>query len=167
MHGLEQEVASYAHFIISALEDVTPYYWEVPESFHVPAVFFPTPEIETHGDTLSSYEMAYTWFVKLFHKTDGEAQNLALTALTAIKRARNCIPLKNEDGSDAGHCFRVLDPSIKQVERGAWQLQLRWESPRYYDDEAEFDGDSVERAVKATSLAFTLNGISDAIIIEE
>jgi len=167
MHGLEQETASYAHFIISALEDVTPYYWEVPENFHVPAVFFPTPEVETHGDTLSSYEMAYTWFVKLFHKTDGEAQNLALTALTAIKRARNCIPLKNEDGSDAGHCFRVLDPLIKPVERGAWQLQLRWESPRYYDDDADFDGESVERAIKATSLAFTLNGIHDAIIINE
>lgn len=158
MHGLEQEVASAAHFIISALgEDVTPYYWEVPDGFNVPAVFFPTPEIDTHGDSLDTYEMAYTWYVKLFHKTDGEAQNLALTALTAIKRARNCLPLYEEDGSEVGKCFRVLDPSIKKVDRGAWQLVLRWESPRYFGD---------EEAPGASQMLFNMNGAESAVAIE-
>ena len=167
MHGLEQEVASYIHFVISALGEITPYYWEVPADFMVPSVFFPTPEVETHGDSLNSYEMAYTWFVKLFHKTDGEAQNLALTALTAIKKARNCIPLIDEDGNEAGRGFRVLDPSIKRVERGAWQLQLRWESPRAYTD-AGFNGEEVEDSVqKAAELSFALNGVQDAIVTRE
>ena len=132
MHDLEQEAASAANFIISALGDVSLYYWEVPANFNVPAVFFPTPEIASHGDALDSYEMSYTWLVKFFHKTDGEAQNLAVTALTAIKNARNCIPLYNEDGTLEGTKFRVLDPSIKQVDRGAWQLELRWDSPRRF-----------------------------------
>ena len=99
MHELEQEVASAARFIIDALDSVTPYYWEMPSNFMVPSVSFPTPEIETAGDSLDTYEMAFTWHVKLFHKTDGEAQNLAQTALVAIKNARNCLPLYNEDGS--------------------------------------------------------------------
>ncbi len=158
MHGLEQEVASAARFIIAALDGVTPYYWEVPASFAVPAVFFPTPEIETNGDALDTYEMAYTWFVKLFHKTDGEAQNLAQTALVAIKNARNCLPLYNEDGSAVGKCFRVLDPSIKKVERGAWQLELRWHSPRYFEEADK---------IKAAKLKFSVNGLGDIIPSKE
>ena len=158
MHGLEQEVASAARFIISALGNVKPYYWEVPASFAVPSVFFPSPEIETAGDTLDTYEMAYTWHVKLFHKTDGEAQNLAQTALVAIKRARNCLPLYNVDGSAVGYCFRVLDPSIKQVDRGAWQLELRWHSPRPYD---------VDEKTLARELDFNINGVTEIVQSEE
>ena len=155
MHGLEQEVASAARFIISALGNVKPYYWEVPASFAVPSVFFPSPEIETAGDTLDTYEMAFTWHVKLFHKTDGEAQNLAQTALVAIKRARNCLPLYNVDGSAVGYCFRVLDPSIKQVERGAWQMELRWDSSRYF---------SREKKPVAMALGFIINGRDDLML---
>lgn len=158
MHGLEQEVASAAHFIISALDGVSPYYWEMPADFMVPAVFFPTPEIETAGDSLDTYEMAFTWHVKLFHKTDGEAQNLAQTALVAIKNARNCLPLYNEDGSAVGKRFRVLDPSIKRVDRGAWQLELRWHSPRYF---------STDEAPKAEKLKFSVNGLGDIIPSKE
>lgn len=158
MHGLEQEVASAARFIISALDGVSPYYWEMPADFMVPAVFFPTPEIETAGDSLDTYEMAFTWHVKLFHKTDGEAQNLAQTALVAIKNARNCLPLYNEDGGAVGKRFRVLDPSIKQVDRGAWQLELRWHSPRYFGDES---GD------KAIDLHFAINGGMEVVSLSE
>ena len=158
MHGLEQEVASAAHFIISALDGVSPYYWEMPADFMVPALFFPTPEIETAGDSLDTYEMAFTWHVKLFHKTDGEAQNLAQTALVAIKNARNCLPLYNEDGSAVGKRFRVLDPSIKRVDRGAWQLELRWHSPRYFD---------VDEKTKAAKLKFSVNGLGDIIPSKE
>lgn len=158
MHGLEQEVASAAHFIISALDGVSPYYWEMPADFMVPAVFFPTPEIETAGDSLDTYEMAFTWHVKLFHKTDGEAQNLAQAALVAIKNARNCLPLYNEDGSAVGKRFRVLDPSIKRVDRGAWQLELRWHSPRYFD---------ADEKTKVAKLKFSINGMGDIIPSKE
>ena len=137
MHELDQEVACVARFILGALEDVTPYYWEMKQDFNVPAVFFPTPEIDTAGDALDSYRMEFIWNVKLFHKTDGEAQNLAQTVLTAIQRAHRFIPLYNKDGSAIGRGFRVLDPSIRRVDRGAWQLSVRWRSARQYTaDEA-------------------------------
>lgn len=158
MHELEQEVASAARFIIDALDGVTPYYWEMPSNFMVPSVFFPTPEIETAGDSLDTYEMAYTWHVKLFHKTDGEAHNLAQAALVAIRNARNCLPLYNEDGSAVGRRFRVRDPSIRQVERGAWQLELRWDSPRFYP---KSDGP------KAMKLRFIVNNRGDIIPSKE
>ena len=158
MHGLEQEVASAAHFVISALDGVSPYYWEMPADFMVPAVFFPTPEIDTAGDSLDTYEMAYTWHVKLFHKTDGEAQNLAQAALVAIKNARNCLPLYNEDGSAVGKRFRVLDPSIKRVDRGAWQLELRWHSPRYFDEDEK---------TLARVLDFNINDTDEVVQSEE
>ena len=158
MHELEQEVASAARFIIDALDSVTPYYWEMPSNFMVPSVFFPTPKIETAGDSLDTYEMAYTWHVKLFHKTDGEAHNLALTALVAIKNARNCLPLYNKDGSDVGKRFRVRDPSIKQVERGAWQLELQWDSPRFYPK---------SDVLKAMKFRFSVNNRGDIIPSKE
>ena len=168
MREMEQEEASAANFINEAVgEDVSPYYWEIPASFLVPAVYYPSPSIDTAGDTLDTYRASYMWLIKFFHKTDEEAQNLARTALLAIKDARNCIPVLNSDGSPDGTMLRVLDPSIKQVERGAWQLQLRWDSPRYYDDKAESGGESADRAVKSTNLSFTLNDIPDAIITRE
>ena len=158
MHELEQETASTAAFILNALVGVTPYYWEVPESFAVPSVFFPTPEIDTAGDSLDTYEMAYTWLVKFFHKTDGEAQNLAQTALVAIKKARNCIPLFNKDGTPVGKSFRLLDPSIRQVERGAWQMEIRWHSPRYFDEGEK---------TKTAKMRFSVNNRGDIIPSKE
>ena len=158
MHELEQESASVAAFIQNVLDGVTPYYWEVPQSFMVPSVFFPTPEIDTAGDSLDTYEMAYTWLLKFFHKTDGEAQNLARTALIAIKNARNCIPLLNEDGTKVGKSFRLLDPSIRQVERGAWQMEVRWHSPRY------FSGDKSPTVQK---FKFIVNGLGDIVPSKE
>ena len=92
MHELEQEVASLAAFIIRSVEDISPYYWEVPENFKVPAVFFPTPEIEAAGDALNTFRLTFTWLVKFFHATDGAAQNLAQAALIAIQRGHRLIP---------------------------------------------------------------------------
>lgn len=135
MHALDQEAACLARFILGAVEGAKPYYWEMPDSFNVPAVFFPTPEIVSAGDALNSYELAFTWLVKFFHRTDGEAQNLAQTALVAIQKAHRLIPLYTEDGADMETDFRVLDPSIRQVSRGAWQMTVRWNSPRYYSED--------------------------------
>jgi len=159
MRELEQEVASVANFINLALgDDVSPYYWEIAASFLVPAVYYPAPQIDTAGDALDSYEAAYMWLIKFFHRTDGEAHDLARRALMAIKNRRNVIPLINEDGSNAGRGFRVLDPTIKQVERGAWQMELRWHSPRYFTRD---DGEHVQK------YKFIVNGLGDIIPSKE
>lgn len=159
MREMEQEVASAANFINEAVgEDVSPYYWEIPASFLVPAVYYPSPSIDSAGDALDTYRTSYMWLIKFFHKSDAEAQNLARAALFAIKGAHNCIPLKNEDGSDVGKCFRVRDPSIKQVERGAWQLELRWDSPRFYPK---------SDVLKAMKFRFSVNNRGDIIPSKE
>ena len=137
MRELDQEVASVIQFInTTAGEDVSPYYWKMPADFIVPAVYYPSPEITTNGDALNSYEMSYTWYIKFFCVEDEDAHQIALNVLTAIQGARRCIPLIAPDGSRTGRDFKLLDPRIRPVERGVWQMEVRWESPRYYDREA-------------------------------
>lgn len=43
MAALEQEIASVIRFILDSLPGITPYYWDIPEGFVVPSVFFPQP----------------------------------------------------------------------------------------------------------------------------
>lgn len=43
MVALEQEIASIIRFILDATTGLTPYYQQVPDSFIVPAVYFPQP----------------------------------------------------------------------------------------------------------------------------
>ena len=45
MAALEQEIASVIRFILDSVPGITPYYWDIPEGFVVPSVFFPQPEL--------------------------------------------------------------------------------------------------------------------------
>ena len=66
---LEQEMASIIKFVLDNAQGPSPYYWNVPQHFCVPAAYFPTPEIDTGGETFLTYYMDYIWYIKLFHKT--------------------------------------------------------------------------------------------------
>ena len=66
---LEQEIASAIKFILESAGRPTPYYHNVPQGFLVPAVYFPPPEIISAGDTLLTYSLEYSWYVKFFHRT--------------------------------------------------------------------------------------------------
>lgn len=149
MFAMEQEVASAARFILEAVQDATPYYWEVPQDFVVPAIYFPPPDISTAGDASDTYRMSYTWIIKFFARTTEDAQQMARETLIAIKDAHNCIPLIQADGEKSAtdgeykpvgdgtdevryYSFRLRDPEARQTERGVWQMTLRWDSPRYY-----------------------------------
>lgn len=134
-YTMDQEIASAARFILAAVEDAHPYYWEMKQDFRVPAVYFPTPEVETAGDSVGAYRMSFTWFVKFFAITDDEAHSMAFAAMVALREARNCVPLYEIDGESAGRAFRTKDPQIKAVDRGVWQLTLRWDSPRPFPEE--------------------------------
>lgn len=145
---LEQEIASIMAFALHYADNPSPYYYDVPENFNYPAMYFPQPEIDTGGETFRTYAMRYAWYINIFHKTTEEAYELAWKVLTALKQKRNIVPLINEDGSQAGGGLRLEDPSAKVVDTGVAQLTLMWTSRRPYEyGEAE---KMVEWAVNGT-----------------
>ena len=131
---LEQETASIIKFVLDNSQNPNPYYYRVPQDFRYPAAYFPTPEITTDGETFRTYAASYTWFIKFFGKATEEAYKMAFLALTAIKEARNLIPLIGEDGNPSGGGIRIKDPSLNTVDDGAVQLKLDWDSRRPYGD---------------------------------
>lgn len=131
---LEQEIASIMKFVLDRAGNPSPYYWNVPEDFTVPAVYFPTPEIMTGGETFLTYYMDYTWFILFFAETSERAYALGWQVLTEIKRNRNLFPLIGTDGEETGETFRADDPRLKVLDNGAAQLQINWTSRRPYNE---------------------------------
>lgn len=135
---IEQEMASIIKFVLDRAGGPSPYYWNVPKNFAVPAAYFPTPEITTGGETFLTYNMDYVWYIKLFHRTGQGAYALGNGVVSAIRAARNLIPLIREDGSVFdGSWVRVNDPQLKVLDDGAAQLTISWRSRRPYNDTIE------------------------------
>lgn len=132
-HVLEQDIASIIKFTLDKAGNPAPYYWKVPKSFMVPSVYFPTPEIDTDSDTLSTYSMDYVWNIIFFHKTSESAYQRALLVLTAIRAKRNMIAVIDIDGNETKEILRVNDPKLKPLDNGAVQLEITWTSRRPYD----------------------------------
>lgn len=130
---LEQEIASVIKFTLDRAENPHPYYYKVPQSFAVPAAYFPTPEIDTRGETFATYAMSYTWFIKFFHKNTQASYAMALLVLTALKGNRNLVPIIDTAGKPTGKNIRIKDPSLSTIEDGAVQLKITWDSRRPYD----------------------------------
>lgn len=130
---LEQELASIARFIFDNTGIQAVYYNEMPESFQTPSLYFPVPEVMTRGDTMNSYALVYSWYVKVFDKRSNTAYNKAFNVLNAIKRKRNLIPLINPDGTLAGGGIRVKDPRLSKLDTGVVQIQIDWDSIRSFD----------------------------------
>ena len=125
---LEQDLASIMRFLTEQSGSPAPYYNNVPKSFRVPAVYFPRPEITSDGDTLNTYALDFSLFVKFFHRTKEDAYELGYTALTALLDRRNRIPLIDESGSRTGRFIRIRDPTLRAVDENAVQLQIDWTS---------------------------------------
>lgn len=137
----EQEAASIMRYVLVAAGNPQPYYYNIPEAFSVPSVFFPTPELETGPDTFLSYCVDYQWFIKFFASTTGEAYAAAMRALSAIQAGRRLIPLFREDGAWTGERLRLNDPSVKAIDDeatgfGTAQLHVSWRSRRPYNQTA-------------------------------
>ena len=130
---LNDEIASYAKYIIEKSGGPSPYYMEVPQDFVVPAVYFPQPEISSFPHTLSGYAIEYAWYVKFFAADSPNAMKMAYDALSAVQEQRNAIPLVNEQGMETGGILRVKEPVARVVGEGVAQLYLRWESHWLYD----------------------------------
>ncbi len=135
MLELEQEIASIMKFVLDRAGKPAPYYWEVPAHFAVPSAYFPMPEIDTGGETFLTYNMDYAWYIKIFHRTKEGAYSLGLAVITAIKAARNLVPLIATDGSEIeGSWVRLDDPKLKILDDGAAQITLNWRSRRPYNN---------------------------------
>ena len=135
MRMIEQEMASIIKYVADKAGGPSPYYWNVPQHFSIPAVFFPTPEITSGGETFMTYHLDYAWYIKLFHRSEQGAYSMGQTVLNSIRAPRNLIPLIEERGNVIpGEWVRVDDPSLKVVDDGAAQLTISWRSRRpYYD----------------------------------
>ncbi len=131
---MEQEVASIIAMAQRAAGDIGYYYWNLPESFRYPALYFPQPEISTGGDTFHSYASKYAWYIKVFARTTEEAHSIALSILSALKGARNYVPLIDAEGKATGEKLRLKDPSLKGLDEGVEQIMIEWTSRRPYDD---------------------------------
>lgn len=131
---LEQEIASIIAFALTQAGNPSPYYYNVPEKFDFPAMFFPQPEIRTRGETFRTYAMEYAWYINVLCETTEEAHAKAWAVLTALKRARNYVPLIDTEGEPTGEKLRLDDPSVRPVDTGVVQLTIEWTSRRPYDD---------------------------------
>lgn len=130
---LEQEAASIMKFVIENAENPYPYYWNVPQNFMIPAVYFPIPEMLTGGETFLTYYIDFSWYIDFFHKTAQQTYGLGHKVLTAIKEQKNLIPLITEDGNlIENNWIRVDDPSVEVIENGTVQLKITWRSRRPY-----------------------------------
>lgn len=130
---LEQEIASVMFFALHFADDPKPYYYDVPEDFHFPAMFFPQPEIDTGGETMQTYAMRYYWYINVMDTTTEAAYERAFKVLSALKQMRNLVPLINPDGSKDKGGLRLNDPSLKIIDSGVVRLVLSWTSRRPYD----------------------------------
>lgn len=130
---LEQEIASIMAFATSHAGNPSPYYYNVPESFNYPAIYFPQPEIDTGGETFRTYNMRYAWYINLFAGTTEDAHEMAWKVLTTLKQNRNLVPLIDEDGEETGKKLRLDDPALKRTDEGVVQLALTWTSRRPYN----------------------------------
>jgi hypothetical protein len=134
---LEQDLASIMRFLAEKSGSPAPYYNNVPEQFRIPAVYFPRPEIGSSGDTLNTYALDFSLFVKFFHRTKEDAYELGYTALNALLERRNRIPLIDESGKPTGKYIRIRDPTLRAVDESAVQLQIDWTARKPFADAPE------------------------------
>lgn len=136
---LEQEMASIMAFIYKESGAEAAYYWDVPQHFQVPSVYFPVPEESSGGETFLTYHVDYAWYVKLFEQTSQRAYVMGRNVLREIRSRRNLVPMVDEGGSEVPNMWvRVNDPSLKSLDNGAAQLEVTWRSRMPYCDAADF-----------------------------
>ena len=128
----DREIASAMKFLIDAAGNPQAYYYTIPEKFKVPSIYFPQPNITTHGDTLSTYALGFNWYVTIFDVDTQSAHARTFSVLNALQRGKCIIPLIDEKGELTGRGFRIKDPSSRNIDDSVERLILKWDSPRPY-----------------------------------
>lgn len=131
-------MASIARFVLDIAPDCSPYYWSVPESFVVPAVYFEPPEVLSGGETFLTYSETNTWHIRFFAHSRQQAWDICFNVLDEIRRQRNLISLRDEMGDVLeNEGIRINDPSMVILEDGSALLTLIWRSRKPYADTIE------------------------------
>lgn len=138
---IDQEIASIIHFILGTAKGVAPYYFNMPQNFAIPSIFFPPPEFEAFGDTLQSFRFDYSWTIPVFAYDNSKAHAIAANAAHILETYRRAVPLIGEDGKPTGRSLRLKDPEVKDLDKdgvpGSAGLVLHWSSRRpYYEADA-------------------------------
>lgn len=129
---VERDTASIARFIIDAVGKTSVYYDEIPKDFQIPAIYFPTPNVDSDSDALGYYQFHYIMAVKFFHSNNESAYNMALSAINSIRSSHNYIPVVDNEGIRTGDLLRVSDPNIRKVDSGIYQVEIQWDSIKAY-----------------------------------
>lgn len=130
---LEQEIASIIKFILDSTGNPTPYYYRVPQSFTLPAVYFPQPELTTGKGTLSDYSAEYYWAITFFDLSTEKAYEMARTAFLALNAGRSWVPLVDTDGNTTGQAIRLENLKLRPTDECAAELSFGFKSYRQYD----------------------------------
>lgn len=129
---MEQEMASIIKFILAAAGNPAPYYYSVPKDFVVPAIYFPTPEVLSDGETFVTYGLDYAWHINIFASTARAANEMGLQVLNVIRAHRNLVPLIDQTGQETDSGIRLRDPELINIEEGIAQLKIRWRTRKPY-----------------------------------
>jgi len=164
---LEQELASIIRMVLDAAGQVTPYYNNIFEKFAVPSIFFPIPEKDSWSNSLSSYEISYMWFLKVFAADTQSADEIASNVLEHIVSNRNRIPLYNMDGSLNGKSLLVKVPKLRNIEEGIVQIQIDWSCIRAYYQEPSEKMTNFKAAYNGTILSEHDMGLALQIAIDK
>lgn len=122
---LEFEIAAIYYFVASLI-NAQPYFEEVPQDMITPCVFYPTPNPEAYGHSLSAYATEFAMYIKFMDKSTMRAYEMGEKVLQAIMGGRRMIPLVDENGELTGKHYRVNMPKLKKIESGVYQMEVSW-----------------------------------------
>lgn len=115
-------------------KDLTYIMKEIPEGMKTPAIYFPNPEVQEYNDTLSTYMLTYSWFIKVFGKTNEEAYAISHQIQKVLSGCRLTIPILNEDGTETEQFVRLQKPQVRQIDSHISQLTISFDIRKGYDD---------------------------------
>lgn len=122
---LEFEIAAMYYYVASIIK-AHAYFEEVPQDMITPCVFYPTPNPEAYGHSVSAYETEFVMYIKFMDKSTMEAYAMGEKVFQAIMGGRRKIPLVDENGELTGEKFRVNMPKLKKIENGVYQMEISW-----------------------------------------
>lgn len=128
-------IAKFLHKSGSKVVSLNPIFHQMPEQLKLPAIYFPNPLVNSFNDTLSSFLLVYSWYVKIMANSTEEAYEVAAQIQMDLCSNRFYVPVLKEDGTvDGNKRIRIKSPEIKQLDNAVYQIALTWEERNHYAD---------------------------------
>lgn len=128
-------IASFLHKSGSKIIALNPIFHQMPEQLKMPVIYFPNPIVNSFNETLSSFLLVYSWYVKIMANSIEEAYEIAAQIQMDLCSNRFYVPVLNEDGTTDGRKrIRIKPPEIKQLDGAVYQIALTWEERNLYSD---------------------------------